>query len=611
MNKTNIDTGLTDTAPAGLSPNSEHTKGSPQIVSGDGGIKATLHRHLNFSNLNTPARYMVVAGVLVLFGLTMFNYRAHVGDKSPLAYVAAHLGISREKPTGPSQGEQAVATKTMQQAIADRPNVIFITLDDADLSLMQYLPKTKALIADQGATFTHYYDSLALCCSARATYLRGQYVHNNGIWSNSWPDGGFGKFHDLGEEDSTIATWMHDAQYQTSLMGKYLNEYPTIDEDPTKSVPKTYVPAGWTNWAVPVAGRAYNEFGYKLNINGVVDNNFRTDKDPANYLVDTTSRMADQYITDQAQAGNNYFLYVAPYAPHKPFTPAPRYKDDFPGLHYTQNPSFNEADVSDKPDYISGSSPLTTDYIKTINRDYRDRVRDMEGIDDLVENLYNTLQATGQLDNTYLIFTSDNGFHMGEHRLPEGKLTPYEEDLHLPLWIRGPGITPGTTIDNIVSDVDMAPTFAELTGATIPSFVDGHSLVPLLAGQQPTWRKYLLIERSLVDDGGGNSPTGKYQATDVNEPSDNLPVGPNGKTISQLYPAYYGLHSGRFVYVDYYDSGGVNKEFYDLQSDPYELQNLLGPGSPGLTQEQQDALTEMQAVLADQKACSYTTTPCL
>lgn len=579
----------------------------PAAVVGDGG----LHKRAASEKQHKRSTIVLACVLMAVFVAASAGMISHARLSSRTApQLAAQQTPSALHPTQKSlpAANQAAALK-IKRTIAGKPNVIFIVLDDADLSLMRYLPKTKAIIANNGASFTHYYDSLSLCCSARSTILRGQYVHNNGIWSNNWPDGGFGKFHDQGEENSTIATWLSAAQYQTSLMGKYLNEYPTVTEDPSKSVPLTYVPPGWSNWVSPVHGTAYKEFNYQFNINGVVDAQPRGRTNPANYMVDTISQMADQYVTDHAS--DSYFLYLAPYAPHSPYTPAPRYAKDYPKLTYPHKPSFNESDISDKPTFMASYPPLTSTYISQINADYRNRVRDMEGIDDLVQNLYNSLQASGQLDHTYLIFTSDNGLHMGEHRLPEGKLTAYEEDIHLPLWISGPGITPGTVIDNVVSDVDLAPTFAELTGATLPDFVDGHSLVPLLAGSQPAWRKYLLLERSDIAGGGGSQgSTNVVSGSGILEPLDTQPAARQGTAPPDL-PAFSGLVSSRFLYVDYYSSSGVNKEFYDLAADPYELQNLLGPGSPGLSADQQSALSEMQSVLADQKSCSPTTTPCL
>jgi len=468
-------------------------------------------------------------------------------------------------------------------------NVIFIAVDDADLSLMQYLPKTQALIADRGVTFTQYFDSLALCCPARTTYLRGQYSHNTGIWDNKWPAGGFGKFHLEGEQ-STLATWLSANGYLTALMGKYLNEYPDVPESPEHGVEHTYVPAGWSEWVSPVEGRGASEFNYKLNINGVVDQEFRTRADPANYLVDTLSRMASRYVLDHSS--DPYFLYVTPAAPHDPFVPAPRDRRDFVGLTYPQLPSFNEQDVSDKPSWIARRQRLTSTMIEQIDHDYRLRAQDMEAIDDLVQSIYDAVEASGQSERTYLIFTSDNGWHMGEHRLARGKETPYEEDVHLPLWISGPGIEAGTTVDEVVGDIDLAPTIAELTDTTTPDFVDGRSVLPLLQGEPTDWRRYLLLERASSSGGEIRAARGD--------------VGTAGVRNS---PGYAGLHSNRFVYVAY-DNTDRTREFYDLAVDPYELTNLLGPGSPGLTALQRAALDDMVKVVATERTCAVNRVPC-
>jgi len=344
-----------------------------------------------------------------------------------------------------------------------------------------------------------------------------------------------------------------------------------------------------------VAGNAYQEFNYKLNINGRVDARFRTRRDPANYLVDTLSAKADRYVAEHS--ADNYFLYVTPYAPHRPFVPAPRYRNDFRGLTYPRTPAFNETDVSDKPPWIAQLPPLKERLILRADRFYRLRAQDMEAVDDLVQHLYEAVAASGQLDRTYFIFTSDNGVHIGEHREFLGKNEPYETDVHLPLWISGPGIGAGTTISSVVGDVDLAPTIADLTGTPVPDFVDGHSVVPLLDGQATNWRKYLLLERSLTkksDVSGDVRRTGGL----LEPPDLDSQAGRAGES---------GLHSDRFVYVEY---DAPMREFYDLATDPYELTNLLGPGSPGLTPEQRAALNEMVTVLAQQRTCSSDTTPC-
>jgi N-acetylglucosamine-6-sulfatase len=473
------------------------------------------------------------------------------------------------------------------RALADvlwpsKPNIVFIMVDDLDMSLMQYMPLTKQLVADKGATFENYFDNVALCCPARASILRGQYSHNTGVLDNHWPAGGYGVFHQA-DEASTIATWLRAAGYHTSLTGKYMNQYPTVVEDPTKGVDPSFVPPGWSNWASPIGGHPYSEYNYKLNVNGVVDATLRQD-----YMTYTISDLANRFINRQT---GSYFAYVTTYAPHGPYTPAPADADYLPNLTYPHKLSFNEPNVSDKPE-LASLPLLTTDAISKIDTNYRKRVESVQAVDRMVQRLYNTVKAKGELDKTYFVFTSDNGYHMGEHRLPTGKNTVYEEDIHLPLYISGPGITAGSHISEMVGNVDLAPTFAQLAGATAPAFVDGRSLVPLLRGLHPLdWRKYYLIER-------GNTESNAALTSDLEEPADDVTtVGSNPRE------PFAAVRSNGYLYAEYADG---TKEYYDLSADPYELRNLLrsSTSESTLTGTAQTTLPTLQTALTNLRSCT-------
>ena len=183
-----------------------------------------------------------------------------------------------------------------------------------------------------------------------------------------------------------------------------------------------------------------------------------------------------------------FFLYVATNAPHQPATPAPRDKDAYPDARLPHPPNFKEKDVSDKPDWIAGNPPLSPEQMDYMEELHRKRLQSMLAVDDMMGNLIKALKQSGELSNTYIFFTSDHGFHLGEHRLDAGKWTPYEEDIRVPLIVRGPGVAEGKTLHQMVLNQDLAPTFADIAGAKTPSFVDGRSLVPLLS-DHPTPEK--------------------------------------------------------------------------------------------------------------------------
>jgi arylsulfatase A-like enzyme len=312
------------------------------------------------------------------------------------------------------------------------------------------MPRVQALLVKQGLTFKNAFVATPLCCPSRASFLTGQYPHNNDIRGNSPPLGGFVKFRDLGREGSTVATWLRAAGYRTALFGKYLNGYPTADNP-------TYVPAGWGEWygkfeRAPVIG---DYFGYKLNENGRV---VAHGKDPSEYLTDVLLEKAVAFI--QSAAGDRtrpIFLYFAPYAPHAegapngPPTPAPRHKGTLAHMTAPRPLSFNEADLSDKPSHFQRRPVLDAKRIAELDHEYRTRVESLLAVDEAVERIIKALADRGELANSYIFFMSDNGYLLGQHRVPRGKGVPYEESIRVPLVVRGPGIPAGTSVDILLS----------------------------------------------------------------------------------------------------------------------------------------------------------------
>lgn len=460
---------------------------------------------------------------------------------------------------------------TAMSVQAKPPNIIFVLTDDLNEEVFSHASRINTLIGDQGAKFTNNFVTLSLCCPSRTATLRGQFAHNTGVFTNNLPDGGFAKVYSDGLENSTVATWLQAAGYRTALFGKYLNGYPNAASG------KTYIPPGWTRWVSPNGGSPYSEYNYSLNQNGTT---VSYGSAPSDYLVDVLSDKAATFINNTLTNYPNkpFFLYVAPYVPHGPATPPPRYANDFPGIQAPRTASFNEADVSDKPAWIRNNGLLTSAQIGNIDDLYRKRRQTIKAVGDLVENLINTLQAKGELNNTYIFFASDNGFHQGQHRLNSGKNSPYEEDLKVPLLVRGPGITPGTVIDHITANVDFAPTWAAIAGVTPPNFVDGRSLLPLLNGATPpVWRQALLLEHG----GPSITPATTDGLLEPQDPFDvqaastgGAPIFAGLRTKSQAIGA-----NGPLTYVEY-DTG--EGEFYDLTTDPDQLNNIYSSADPAL-----------------------------
>lgn len=442
------------------------------------------------------------------------------------------------------------------------PNVVLVLTDDLDLSVTDRLPGLASTLGNAGTTFTNHFVSLSLCCPSRSSILRGQYAHDTGVFGNHPPSGGYQVFHDSHDEADTLAVWLQSGGYRTALYGKYLNGYPGREGE-------TAVPPGWSDWAVPVRGNAYQEFNYTLNEGGrLVEHGDR----PRDYLTDVLSDKAEDFVTRSAADGVPFFLYLSTFAPHAPFTPAPRYEDAFPDAVAPRTPSFNEADVSDKPSWLRGVPLLGDRALARLDRQFRRRLQSMLAVQDLVDHLVSTLERTGQLDNTYLVFTSDNGFHLGQHRLIAGKNTAFDTDIHVPLFIRGPGVPAGHTVDALTVNVDFAPTIAGWAGVPVPAFVEGRSLTPLWTGGTPSWRQAVLLEHAGPDalDLDGNA-----DGSGLHEPPDSEDAHP-GNGTNQV-PVFAGLRTAERTYVHYADG---QEELYDDRADPDQLVNLAATADP-------------------------------
>jgi arylsulfatase A-like enzyme len=441
--------------------------------------------------------------------------------------------------------------------------------DDQTMADLRVMPRTRALIGDRGVTFDRFFVTYSVCAPSRATYLSGQYAHNNEVMSLGPPDGGFGRF----DGKDSLPVWMRDAGYQTAHIGKYINGYGDDPRDAT-------TPPGWDDWYGLVGQSTYRMWGYTLDHDGV-DRTIgrRMGGSAAQYQTNVLTRIATRVIRRHAGARQPLFLSVAYVAPHherlglvrrtgRLIRPAPR--DARWRLRpEPRGPDFNERDVSDKPRYVRRLLPLGRRQIQQIDANIRDRQASLQAVDRGVAAIVGELRRTGQLRDTYIVFTSDNGFMTGQHRIAAGKLVPYDASTRVPLLIRGPGVPAGAHSKAIAGNVNLAPTILALAGANAGLAQDGTSLVPLLRHPARRPRRAILLE-----SGGLQEVQGVLAA--------------DGKPEVQRLLTFRGVRTNRWLYVRYRNG---DHELYDLASDPFELDNRARDPRYADTERALDALT--------------------
>ena len=367
---------------------------------------------------------------------------------------------------------------------AARPNLLFVLTDDMAVPDLAAMPAVQRWLGDGGTTFTRAYVSVSLCCPSRVTMLRGQYAHNTGVQSNEGTNGGFPVAHALGLESSTLATWLDEAGYRTALLGKYLNHYP-------RSAGPTYVPPGWDTWSSPVDGSTEEGYDYTLNEDGRL---VRYGDAPEDYAGHVLVQQAARVAADAQAAGEPFFTWLAVDAPHEPAVPGPGDEGAYADATAPRDGSFDRVDPS-APAWVRDLPALTDEQQAEIDDRYQSRLASLRTLDRELDGLFAGLDASGQLDDTFVVFTSDNGFHLGQHRLKAGKQSAYEEDIAVPLLVRGPGVAAGASSDALVGNVDLPPTLAALAGAEVPGFVDGRDLSDLWRGAaEGSGRGALLLE---------------------------------------------------------------------------------------------------------------------
>jgi N-acetylglucosamine-6-sulfatase len=420
----------------------------------------------------------------------------------------------------------------------NRPNIVLITTDDQTLADLRYMPRTRRLIGGEGVTF----DGISphpLCCPARAEILTGQFAQNNGVRSNVGRYGGYKRL----RTRHTIATWLNRAGYHTMFLGKFLNGYGAKSD--------YGLMPGWDDWNPTVRGvYQYHQFSVRHN------RRVRAYSGP--YQTDFFTNLAVQKIRAAAEKPSPFLLWQSYVAPHVacppkletgkcwiPPMPAPRHRGWFadvkpPSMRST---TFNESDITDKPFPLVNADELTDERQARILLMHRRRLQALQSVDEGVARMIATLRRTGELRNTLIIFTSDNGYLLGEHRYV-GKVLPYEPALQVPLLMRGPGVRQGIVRNRVATPIDLAPTITAVARARPTVTMDGRNLLPIANRSAPSWET-LLIQ------------AGRFLAHD-----------------DEYGWFYRGVRTDRYTYA-YYPYADEH-ELYDRRRDPDQELNVSG-----------------------------------
>jgi N-acetylglucosamine-6-sulfatase len=420
-----------------------------------------------------------------------------------------------------------------------RPNIVVLETDDQTAESLRVMQQTRALLGSAGTTFARSFVSFPLCCPSRATFLTGQYSHNNGVLHNAGAHGGYPAL----DHTNALPVWLQEAGYRTILLGRYLNGYGTL-------VDRSTIPPGWTDWHSTIDPSTFDYRSWDMNDNGQITS-YPTPDHPGEYQTDFYTRRAAELIGQAAPSPQPFFMWLTFSAPHSGQprdpddppgfptpSPSPLHRDQFAGTPLPRDPSFDEADVSDKPDATLDLPRLSPESIAAIRENYSQELESLQSVDETVASVVAALGRSGELDNTLLVFTSDNGYMHGEHRHVNNKVIPYEPALRVPLIMRGPGVPAGRVDKRLVANIDLAPTILDAANASPHRVEDGRSLLQLLADPGKEWGRELLLENGQ---------------------------GANGVA------AYRGVRNYRYAYAYYYNTG--DEELYDLRRDPFELVN--------------------------------------
>jgi arylsulfatase A-like enzyme len=441
-----------------------------------------------------------------------------------------------------------------------RPNIILLMVDDLDVGSLDaaiesgYMPNLASTLLAGGTTFTESFVTLSLCCPSRSTALTGQYPHNHGVIRNSGQSGGFDRF----DDGSTLATWLQDGGYHTGHVGKYLNGYRDV----------RYVPPGWDRWQGLVDPSTYCMYGYTISDDGEP---VAYGDDASDYQTDVLAARSREFIESWHERGDSrpFYLSIAPLAPHLESScnrtgirPAPRHAGSV-DVPLPMPPSFNELSMNDKPTWMR-ELPFVRPMRLQVT--YNDRIAALRAVDDLIGGLARELADAGVLDRTAFLFTSDNGYLLGQHRW-RTKVLLYEESIRVPLIVRLPGGGGPESVGALVLNNDLAPTIAALATVSPGLDVDGRSLLPLLRDASTSWRQRFLVE-----------------------------YPPAGESIG--IPPFFAVRDSRgLVYGETMDFTGTNVtdiELYDLATDPFQRRSLHASPLPRHEQDRRILKTHLE-----------------
>ncbi len=472
------------------------------------------------------------------------------------------------------------ASGAAASAVPQKPNIIVIQTDDQDNGTVnpRVMPNVIRLLSSVGTTFADYIDSGPLCCPSRAVLLTGQYGHNNGVTWN-----GADAYADLVGKDDTLPVWLQRAGYVTAHLGKYLNFYGKAVSSPNEVAP------GWDEWHTALEGaHPIPYYDYRLRENGHALDYGSSKRD---YITRVLNDKAVHLIHEYVPGPKPLFLALDQIAPHggPPYTPRchgaplpyPADRHAFVHTPLPESPAFNEADVSDKPRFVRLKPRLTPDEIANLQRVNGCRLATLQSVDRGVEHIVEALREEGALKNTAIIYTSDNGYLLGQHR-EVAKVVPYEKSLHVPFIVRVPPEFRGPegapqSLSSTVANVDIAPTILDLAGAqpcprTGPCRVlDGRSLLPAIRSDGRNWPQHRAIPLELNGSRADANTPCRYQGL---------------RTAGQVYVEYLSVVPPGQGHAACEPDNEV--EHYNLRSDPFELENIFPapPGTPEALDEQ-------------------------
>jgi N-acetylglucosamine-6-sulfatase len=470
-----------------------------------------------------------------------------------------------------------VATREASGA-PSHPNVLFILTDDMTSSELAGMPNVESLIAAQGTTFNEAYVSFPLCCPSRATLMSAQYMHNHGVRGNFFPNGSWARF--APHESNDLPVWLHDDGYYNVHIGKYMNGY-------AQNATSLFVPPGWDQWYGKVSeDPLYFDYTVieKTGPTAEPHITFYGDQ-PSDYQTDVFADRAINFVNDQTPAQRPFLLDLWFNSPHGPFDPAPRDLYSLAGAPLTRLPGFNEKDMSDKPAWLRRQTryPLSHAQIKTVDNERHRQQEQLISVDQAVGKLVAALKDKGILDNTYIIFSSDNGFFRGEHRIVSGKYLPYDPASRVPLLIRGPGIPAGGVSNELVWNGDIPQTIVQIASGSENGDADGRSLLPYAIDPAKRSTRPILLEGDTGPGGTGAEAAqtaavharearvgvaGKRGVDNLDQERDAIKSAANTDTA----PAYRSIRTDRYEYTLYANG---QSELYDMKRDPAQLNSVV------------------------------------